>query len=250
MSPPNQSRGTTFHWDVVRRFPTVLPAFILISLLAHAATFFIFRVTYPPQASMAAPPPAVTVLDSRRPDHQALLRWIEAEDPAPAMNASNAVTDRLLQVEYKASYAALRTPPLTLPIEVDRTQFPPARDPISIIRSVEPKPPAPVAPPKGEPTRVVFAGELQNRTDSLPPFTMATRSSAELEPAVFMIGVDGRGAVQYVVPQTSSGNSAIDIEAAKYLKNLKLSPGEQAISWGRAAIYWGAEVYLNSIPER
>ena len=63
MNTASTQRGTTFHWDVRRRLPTVLPAFILISLLVHLATFFAFRVTYPPQATMAAPPPAVTVLD-------------------------------------------------------------------------------------------------------------------------------------------------------------------------------------------
>src|SRR4030095_8853916 len=124
MIPASNQRGMTFHWEVKRRWHTVLPGFILISLIVHAATFFIFRVTYPPQASMAAPPPEVTVLDPNRPDHQALLRWIEAEDPSPAINGGNAVTDRLLQVEYKPSYARLRTPPLTLPEEKGQTQVP------------------------------------------------------------------------------------------------------------------------------
>jgi hypothetical protein len=249
MNPTNEPPGTTFHWEVLRRFPTVLPGFILISLLTHAATFFIFRVTYPPQASMAAPPPAVTVLDPNRPDHQALLRWIEAEDPSPAINGENAVTDRLLQVEYKPSYEKLRTPPLTLPEEMVRTQFPPARDPLTIIRSVEPRPPALPQPPTGDPTRVVFAESLQGRAAGpLPRFDSATKSSDPLEEATFLIGVDARGVVQYVMPQTSSGNAVIDEEAAKYLSTLKLGPAEQAISWGRATIQWGPDAFIVPAP--
>jgi hypothetical protein len=240
---------TTFHWEVLRRFPTVLPGFILISLLVHAATFFIFRVTYPPQASMAAPPPEVTVLDPNRPDHQALLRWIEAEDPSPAINGGNAVTDRLLQVEYKPSYARLRTPPLTLPEETLRTQFPPARDPLAIIRSVEAKPPVSAPPPAGDPTRVTLSGPLKSRAaDPMPRFDLATKSTAELEEAAFLVGVDARGVVQYVMPQLSSGNAAADDAAMKYLSTLRLSPGDQAISWGRATIQWGADAFAVPAP--
>jgi hypothetical protein len=239
--------GTTFHWDVRRRFPTVLPGFILLSLLAHAATFFIFRVTYPPQASMSAPPPAVTVLDPKRPDHQALLRWIESEDPSPGINGANTITDRLLQVEYKPSYAKLRTPPLTLPEEVVRTQFPPARDPLTIIRSVEPKPLALAPPPAGNPTRVAFAESLQGRAAGpFPRFDVVAKSSGLLEEAAFLIGVDALGVVQYVMLQSSSGNPASDEEAATYLSTLKLAPADQAISWGRATIQWGGDAFASS----
>jgi len=236
----------TFHWDVVRRFPTVLPGFIAISLVFHAATFFIFRIVYPPQASMAAPPPAVMLLDQSRPDHQALLRWIEAEDPTPAMNAANAITERLLDVPYKPSYAALRTPPLTLAEEESRIQFPPARDPLAIIRSVEPPSSFRTPAPTGDPTGVVFTGDLQPRVSSpLPTFTVTKKSAKELEEAVFLVGVDARGAIQFVMPQSSSGSPAADEEAARYLGNLKLSPGDKTITWGRAKVKWGADAYTS-----
>jgi hypothetical protein len=244
MNARGEERQTIFHWEVVRRFPTVLPGFILISLLVHGAAFFAFQVVYPPQASMSAPPPAITVLDPQRPDHQALLRWIDAEDPTPAMSAGNAITDRLLQVAYKPSYATLRTPPLMLPEEPARVQFPPARDPLTIIRSVEPKPSIPPEPPASDPTRIVFTGDLGRRpVAALPPLVIRAKSTKELEPASFLVGVDARGAVQYVVSQSSSGNTAIDGEAADYLGKLKLAPGDQPISWGHVTIQWGPEAY-------
>lgn len=244
MNPRVDQRGMTFHWDVVRRFPTILPGFILISLLAHGAAFFLFQVVYPPQATMSAPPPAITVLDPERPDHQVLLRWIEAEDPTPFVAGGNSVTDRLLQISYVPSYAALRTPPLTLPNEPERIQYPPARDPLTIIRSVEPKPSPLRTPVAGVPTRMVFAGELGRRpVAALPSLTLETKSSTELLPARFLVGVDARGAVQYVMPQSSSGNAAIDTEAADYLSKLKLGPGEERISWGTVTVQWGPEAY-------
>jgi hypothetical protein len=236
--------GTTFHWDVVRRFPTVLPGFILISLMVHAVAFFIFQVVYPPQETMAAPPPAITALDPQRPDHQALLRWIDTEDPTPGMTDGNSISDRLLQIGYKPSYATLRTPPLMLPDEPQGMQYPPARDPLAIIRSVEPNPPKPVAPAQGDPTRIIFSGELGRRPiAALPRLVITSKSSKELEPASFLVGADARGVVQYVMQQSSSGNATLDAEAANYLSKLKLAPGDQPISWGHVTVQWGPDAY-------
>jgi hypothetical protein len=244
MNPGLEQRGMTFHWDLVRRIPTVLPGFILISLLVHAAAFFLFQVVYPPQETMAAPPPEITVLDPQRPDHQALLRWIDAEDPTPVVVSGNSITDRLLHVAYVPSYSTLRTPPLTLPNEPERMQYPPARDPLAIIRSVEPRPTPLRTPVAGEPTRMIFAGELGRRpVAALPSLVLSTKSTTELQPARFLVGVDARGAVQYVMPQSSSGNTAVDSEAADYLSKLKLAPGEQPISWGTVTVQWGPEAY-------
>ena len=244
MNPPREQRGMTFHWDIVRRFPTVLPGFLLISLLAHAAAFFAFQVVYPPQETMSVPPPAVTVLDPSRPDHQALLRWIDAEDATPVVTSGNSITERLLQIAYKPSYSTLRTPPLTLPEETERMRYPPARDPLSIIRSVETKPSFPTAQVAGDSTRLSFTGELGRRpVAALPPLAIKTKSSKVLEPATFLVGVDARGMVQYVMPQSSSGNTTIDAEAGDYLSRLKLAPGEHSINWGRVTVQWGPEIY-------
>lgn len=245
MNPPGEQRGMIFHWDLVRRFPTILPGFILISLVVHAFAFFAFQVVYPPQETMSAPPPAITVLDPQRPDHQALLRWIDAEDATPVVTAGNSITERLLQVAYKPSYEALRTPPLTLPDEPGHMQYPPARDPLSIIRSVESKPTPPSALVAGDPTRISFNGDLGRRpVASLPPLAMKTKSAKILEPARFLVGVDARGAVQYVIPQQSSGNALIDAEAADYLSRLKLAEGDEPISWGNVTVQWGPDIYV------
>jgi hypothetical protein len=112
---------------------------------------------YPPQASIKPPHPSLSVIDLRRPDHQALLRWIDAEDPAPAAAGSSNITDRLLNVTYQPSYATMRTSPLAVPETPPTVLFPPARDPLAIIRSVETKP-APLPPPDvAKLTRVVFS---------------------------------------------------------------------------------------------
>src|SRR5688572_15066740 len=100
MSTAGQPRSLTFNWQV-SRVPLILLVFILISPFGHFCSFFLFQVFYPPQASLKPPHPSFTVLDPRRPDHQALLRWIDAEDPAPAATGAASITDRLLNVQYR-----------------------------------------------------------------------------------------------------------------------------------------------------
>lgn len=245
MNAASAERALIFAWERVRRMPMVLPAFLLLSFVVHVAAFFAFRVVYPPQASLRPPPPPITILDPARPDHQALLRWAEAEDPAPAATQSQ-LTDRLLEVRYRPSYAAVRTAPLTLAPEVGRAQYPPARDPLHLIRSVEPAQPRPPSPPEAANTRMNFSGELAARASDSGQLAWASRSRDPLEPAEFLVGVTERGEVRFVVLQRSSGNRELDQEAANHLRNFELTQGSAPVEWGHATVNWGADVYLSS----
>jgi hypothetical protein len=247
-----------FNWDQFRRIPFVLLGFILISAAAHLCPFFLFQVVYPPQASIKAPHPSFSVIDPRRPDHQALLRWIDAEDPAPAATGGSNITDRLLNVTYQPSFATMRTSPLAVPETPPTVLFPPARDPLAIIRSVEPKP-APLPPPEvAKLTRVAFSSTLAGRVpDTLPPFTVATKASEPVDSAEFLIGVSDRGEIRFIFPQRSSANpnvvpeaAALDAEAADRLALMKLKPGLTELTWGWARIDWGAEIYRASAPPK
>jgi hypothetical protein len=240
-------RGLIFAWDRLRRIPIILPGFLLISFVGHIGAFFLFRVVYPPQASLPMPPPTITVLDPSRPDHQALLRWVDAEDPAPA-TARTDLTDRLLEVPYRASYQTSRTTPLTLPEEVTGVKYPPARDPLAVIRSVEAKPSTTSPIPASTPTRVVFSDNIANRVRHIGAFAIKSRSTEPVETASFLIGVTDRGEVRYVIPQSSSGNTRLDAEAAQALGAMRLEHAAAAITWGHAAVQWGAEIYARAKP--
>jgi len=235
-------RALIFRWDRVRRIPLILPGFIFLSFLGHIGIFFLFRVVYPAQASLPMPPPTVTVLDPTRPDHQALLRWAEAEDTAPAAT-QNPVTDRLLKITYQPSYATVRTAPLTLPPEVNRHQYPPPIDPLTLIRSVEARPSAPVQTAPTAPTRVVFGGALAGRSMESGTLAFTARSAEALEPAEFLVGVTDRGEVRFVILQRSSGQEALDAEAARQLSAVKLAKADAPVTWGTATIFWGADAY-------
>jgi hypothetical protein len=244
-------RSLTFGWDQVRRIPLVLGAFILISLALHSAAFFLLQVVYPPQASIKPPHPSFSILDPRRPDHQALLRWIDAEDPAPSGAGGSNIAERLLDIPYRPSFTAMRTQPLALPESVQPVLFPPARDALAIIRSVEAKPEAWSAPPPTHSSRVVFSGELAQRVpERALPFAVNTRVAKPVDVPEFIVGVTDRGEIRYIFPQRSSADpnampevAKLDEEAAEQLSRLKLNPAESPLTWGRARIEWGAEIY-------
>ena len=241
--------ATIFAWENARRWPVVLPGFILLSLVAHAGTFFLFQIAYPERVTIAPPVPTVSLLDPRRPDHQALLRLIESEDPAPVAAAQAVVPRHLLEVPYRPSYATVRTLPQTLPEPVVPAQFPPPRDPLVMIRGAVPAPP--VSAPASAPiaTRLAFSGVLGQRSLTRDePIKFRTLTAAPLASASFLVGVTDAGEVRFVFLQSSSGDPAMDEAAATHLNRLSFSKVEIPIAWGHATFAWGDDVYAAGDP--
>jgi hypothetical protein len=242
MKAPAASDLLIFAWNRVRRIRFVLAGFILLSLGIHLTAFFLFRVVYPAQASAPMLPPTVSLLDPARPDHQALLRWIDAEDATP-FDHSGDLTGRLLEVPYRPSFATIRTAPLTLPPEPATPKFPPARDPLAWIRSTDKEPSTPAFRPPTKTTRVKFSAPLDQRADGGAELPISRQSAAPLEPTAFLLGVSDRGQVRHLIQQQSSGDPAMDAEAAAALWARSFKPGGDAIAWGEAAVVWGPEIY-------
>lgn len=240
----------TFAWANPKGWAAAMPGFLLLSVVSHAATFFLFQIVYSDRVTIAPPVPTVSLLDPRRPDHQALLRLIEAEDPAPVAAVQALVPRQLLDVPYRPSYATVRTFPQTLPEPEVAAQFPPPRDPFAIIRSAAPAPAesAPPLPPSA--TRVAFSGALADRAVvRTAPIAFQTRAATSLFPARFLIGVTDRGEVRFVFLQSSCGDLAADDEAAAHLARVSFSPGENPMTWGHAVFQWGDDVYAPGAPK-
>lgn len=239
-----QDRTLTFAWDPPRKWIGILPAFIAISLVAHALTFFLFQIEYPARVTISAAAPSVTLLNPQRAEHQALWRLIEAEDPAPVATAQSTVPAHLLEVPYRPSYATVRTRPLTLPETSPAVQFPPARDPIAVIRSASPKPPASASPPARSATRLLLGESLTTRS-LVTPFLIALPKPATepLTPAGFLIGVSDKGTVRFSFLQTSSGDRRADTAASAALERITFARDNAPMAWASVTVVWGDDVY-------
>lgn len=236
--------GLTFDWPRREGFPFVLFGFGAVSLLAHAATFFLFQVADPSGTTIPRTPPQVSVLTPSSPEAIALLHWIDAQDPALVAAAHSVTPPGLFDIAYRPSYATMRTAPLG-PVEQAVTiPFPPARDPLAIIASADAKPLTPPAIAAPHPTAVSFSSALAARAPvPLPPLVLKARTAGPVEPTRHLIGVTDRGEVRFVFLQSPSGNAALDDEAGAHLQTLAFAPGDTPVTWATAIVTWGDDAY-------
>ena len=235
--------GLTFDWPRREGFPFLLCGCLAASLGAHAATFFLFQVADPLGTSLPRSAPQVSVLTPSSPESIALLHWIDAQDPALVATAHSVTPPGLFAIAYRPSYAPRPAPlgPVEQPVAI---AFPPARDPLAIITSAATRPPAPPAVSAPHPTTVIFSSALAARAPTpLPPPALKTRTAEPVEPTRHLIGVTDRGEVRFVFLQSSSGNPALDDQAAAHLQTLTFAASDAPITWTSATVVWGDDAY-------
>ncbi len=238
----------TFQWPVEKGFPFVLFICVAGSLLAHAATFFLFQVVYPQRVTIPQPAPHVSLLTPSSPENVALLRWIEAEDPA-LIAGDNAVSPPgLAEVSYRSSFATPRTAPLGAPAEKPQeVRFPTAVDRLTITDQPAAPEPSPTAPSESL-TSIRFTGALAARPlEKNAPLRASVRTAAPIKPTVLLIGVSASGEIQYQFLQQSSGDAAFDDLAVGHLPRLRFAPAEAAMTWAHATVAWGADAYAKEL---
>jgi outer membrane biosynthesis protein TonB len=243
----NSSTGPTpllFDWERPLRFRWRLFGLFLLSALAHAGTFFLFQISYPLRVTVPPPAPEVNLLLPITPENRALLRRIEAEDPALVAAATVVQPPALAEAKYRASFHTVRTQPRTVVEQPIAVQSPPAKDPLAIIRSATPPAALATASPPPQPTHVAFTPILAARAPKdAPPWRLSPRATAPLEPTIFLLGITSRGEVRYVFLQHSSGDPALDRQAAAHLPRFDFAGAESPIAWGMATVSWGDDAY-------
>jgi hypothetical protein len=225
-------------------FPYVLFFCVFGSLVVHAATFFLFQVVYPQRVTIPQPAPHVSLLTPSSPENIALLRRIEAEDPALVANDKPTSPPGLVAAHYQPSYASPRTAPLGPPVEkAQGVRFPPAEDHLAPIDSAKAAfAPDTIIPAKN--TSITVADGLAGRAFSKnPPISFSYHASAPAEPTTLLIGVSNEGKVTYSLVQHSSGDSALDELAIEHLRSVTFEAASASIAWGFATFSWGGDVF-------
>src|SRR5262249_4208633 len=124
-----------FTWDSPRRQRTMLAAFLVLSLIAHALCFYFFQIVYPTPLGLLPPPARVTFIAPDSEEGRTLLRWIDAEDPAVAFTtqpASGARLGALPKTEHLPSYSAIEPILKELPPPKPDLRIPSTRPPGSV----------------------------------------------------------------------------------------------------------------------
>src|SRR5499425_1402597 len=121
-----------FSWDSPRRRRTMLAAFLVLSLMAHALCFYIFQIVYPTPVALLPPPAGVTFVAPDSEQGRTLLRWIDAEDPALAFTTHappQTKLDAISKAEHVPSYFALDPPLKKIPAFTPDLRIPSSRPP-------------------------------------------------------------------------------------------------------------------------
>lgn len=245
-----------FRWAPPRKRRRALIVFLILSVLVHALCFYIFQIVYPPTVALLPPPARMTLISPDNPESLALLRWVEAEDPALATTTQrtpDAKSFVLPRIDHRPFYAT-HQPKL-------RTLSPPALD--LSIPSAEAI--GPVRPPRMKGNTAAMG--VTRRTVALfsdLPASLGGPSFADFKfhlsrpdapaNARFRVAIDGGGAIHFCFLIESSGDPALDEQARNFLQLCRFKAGENAptsptgLFWTTTTILWGNDLASDVSP--
>src|SRR3954454_1069441 len=208
--------STVFNWSPPRSRKLSLLSFIAASVVLHLLCFYIFQIIYPPATASAPPPALVNIITPQSEEGRVLLAWLEAEDPALSSTTQrppHATVFAPPNQEHVPSYANRQPALKPLPPYEPDLRVPSSRPPgpVPIFRGL-PTATAPVVK-----TSVSFGAELKSSAPQLPEFQFTPSSKEPPQAAQFRIGISLRGDVRYCFVEESSGDSALDEQARRYL---------------------------------
>lgn len=249
LSPELATEPLLFSWDSPRRRQAAFLAFLAVSLLAHAACFYIFQVVYPPAITLLPPPARVALITPASEEGRTLLRWIDAEDPAVAFTTHRPPEARLRalpKVEHVPSYHAMEPTLKELPaLEVD-SRVPDSQPPAAVpfMREKSASAAGPI------PTSVSFSKELiALGPATLPELKFASSNGETPEAIRFRVAINKLGEIRYCFPMNSSGDPGLDQQARLYLTRCRFSRSklggvrtDASLTWGTAIIEWGSDI--------
>jgi len=238
-----------FSWDSPGRRRTMLAAFLVLSLVAHALCFYVFQIVYPTPVALLPPPARVTFIAPDSEEGRTLLRWIDAEDPAVAFTtypAPDARLKALPKTEHLPSYSTAGPLLKNLPTLKPDLKIPSSRPP-GAVNSARRK----TASVRGSArTYISFSKELdQFGAPSFAKSEFAASNEDTPEALRFRVAVNELGEIRYCLPINSSGDSAMDKQAGLQLLRSRFPQNRQPsntldsdLVWGIATVQWGSDV--------
>lgn len=238
----------TFEWPTRHRIHLLLPFAVLIAALLHTAIFFLFSVKHPVSRSDGPDAERLYFLSASSPEYSRIESALFSSDPAlfaPGRGLPD--SGELPPATYTPQYAKStitweNAPPRYRKPREERVYQGPVHFPHK-------KQPKPVASP-ARPTRLVASPEISPRLPDIPEAPrFQVPSKTPPDSAVFLIAIAPGGEVLHAVPDKSSGDSTLDREAMKFLKNLRFTTSDKPDSaWGFVEFQWGTDLAPSTSP--
>ncbi len=240
--------ASIFDWSIGRRRKVSILSFLAGSVALHALCFYLFQIVYPVTVALAPPPARVHLITPDSEQGRALLRWIEAEDPALSSTTQRPV-DSLASLPPEPAHVPsyLRTQPALKKLPTLQPDLSiPSADPPGPVRLPQNARPA-VASPVA--TRIQFAADALTRGQpQYPPFQFSASVPETPAASQFRIAINVLGAVQYCFLEESSGDRVLDEQARQALLLCRFPAVPTAASaknqslWTTATVQWGSDV--------
>ncbi|MGA3172021.1 MAG: hypothetical protein ABSE62_13520 [Chthoniobacteraceae bacterium] len=243
MSGQPEARGLVFPGGEARIYP--LLGFIALSACVHAFGFYVFQTIYPAAAHIGPPPVQVSLLMPGTPEADAILRWVNSEDPALAAEPAKAPIPDLMSLPYIPSYRTVHARPAMAPTNEPALPYPAGVSGLDLVQMAAAHPTTAPPPPAPTATALIFSGPLKDAALDLLPSLAGLREAdvGELRPARYLLGVSGEGEVRYVFLQDTSGDKTLDESASRVLEQTRFRESDTGMTWGFATFYWGSAVY-------
>lgn len=233
-----------FDWKTPQGRGRALLGFVSASLLLHALCFYVFQIVYPSAVTLFPPPARVSLITNDSEEGRALLRWIEAEDPALASATQRPPEARaraLPRIEHVPSYLnespqLKQLPPQAIDLRAP-TALPPGAVPIA---QRTPSPKASIVR-----TTLSLSEELAGfGVPKLPDIIFAASTNEQPQDVRFRVAVNSRGQVQYAFPLNSSGDAALNEQARQLvaLTRFPVRSTNESPVWGVATVHWGSDI--------
>ena len=254
MSAP-AAEALVFSWASPRKRWRALVIFLILSLLLHAFCFYLFQIVYPPTVALLPPPARVALISPDNPESLALLRWVEAEDPALATTTQRAPDTKsfvLPPIQHRPFYS-LHQPKLKtiLPLAPDLSI--PSAAAIGPVHLPQMKENGSVSGLSRKTTALFAELPPALGEPTLPDFKFRlTRPEAPANTR-FRVAIDERGAIRFCFLIESSGDPALDEQARNFLQLCRLKTAQNVLLadttglfWTTATILWGNDLTLSS----
>lgn len=237
--------GLTFDWKRSGRRPFWLLFFILLSIVGHAACFYLFRVVYPPQKRELVSAVEVTILDPSDPATRRVLARID--DRVVALD-SRGIPESLAAITgsgtrfrpfFEGYQPELRELPRfelesRIPFFPSGNLFLPPID--SANRELPSKVPAAPFKPVASIRWVASIRQVLRDFEWTPVATV--QRPVENDEALFYIGIDRFGKVVHAIPEKSAG-ALMDAALLISLRQMRFSPVKyRGIDWAWVTFRW------------
>ena len=229
-----KSSPLLFDWPHRHRIQLLLPATVIVALLAHAGALLLFDIIHPAPDFTGPNPARIYFLPASSPMHARIQGLLLTADPAlyaptQGLPTSDITTSATYTPQFKSEKPTLANlPPISRNIPKSEFRIESLQPHTSATHSPQPR----LLAKKS----ILLTGNLANRTCSELQLHAAPPPLLP-EPPSYLVGVSESGTVLHVIPYKPTGDPSIDAQLINAIRSLRFdSTTAPGTAWGMMVV--------------